>query len=1105
MSTRDATASTSETTVAEVRRFPTRDTPLAPHDLRSVDQIRPSKAAVSFILVAPPSACSDIVRDPSPTPHLVSPQARTALRRGAALLKYCRNAKPHVSHFQLSVDESRLEWVSKNASVKWVDVDSITDVFAGRATEIFAAHKNLIQQHPPEVCLSVLYMDAKRKSQSLNLVFETAETRDVWRKGLLATKEIQGEIKNEKNDDKTLKVDMRTAMLVNKAMGRFKKSVSVDKKLDTSPIAEPNDLFVWGRVAQIDGGGAFVPHETPTTSGRDEERPSSGNTAKSASRRSTAAVKFEMKQRRTSTVPPVAQEVSEAVKLASLSATPRRVAGTDGIDVSIVAVGASHVAAVVTGRGLYTWGEGKGGRLGHGTHASHTRPTRVGLSGDENVANVDDISSVCCAGSVTFAVSGDGNVRVWGDASGGSSSVFGLWSSGGLSASHNASSIAWRPMVLSSLSHKAITSITAGSLHVAAISEDGALFTWGEGIFGALGHGEFDGEEMNQKSNDHNIGESPRLTSFPTQVTALKNKRVTSVSCGRWHTAAVVDGELYTWGDADGGKLGISDITPQTFWLPTKVNLESQKLERVSCGVWHTLCLAEDGQVYQSGAVGGSDVSVCHKTPTKVMFGAEQSNSNIEQNNRNTSYTAPYMASGDLHAAVFVKNSGIYTWGSGLRGALGHGDTNHCEAPKLVDALVGREVRSLACGPTSTAAVVSPKVVSDLEKASDAKAGSKITKRFDASQRSGLSMAVVSQDGVPNNARPPRASAARAGVSMAVVSEGPGSLRSDGRVFIGPSTHIGGFGGLDGLGEFTTGSRRSSVADLARVSGTSLRRSESSNEGSFRGGSRHGGFDPESPTVGTYRYSSFAFSKARSIGAESGGSVGRARTDDAARAGATERARAEAAMAVAERDVLRMEVASLRTALRLAARDEISTLAITRHSVHTSMTPPLPTRTVATDAAEEADTLAAFALSGDRQTVPATTPRNTSTPTPFSSNTPNTPNANTSGTPAGTPDLVNGSSEPKRHAPSPSPSPSPSQRVVIPDDDTSSLSPSAQEWVEEVEPGVFMTIGVEPGTGHHTLRRVRFSKRVFSDTEATAWWTKNRARVVRTRGLTISK
>jgi hypothetical protein len=76
----------------------------------------------------------------------------------------------------------------------------------------------------------------------------------------------------------------------------------------------------------------------------------------------------------------------------------------------------------------------------------------------------------------------------------------------------------------------------------------------------------------------------------------------------------------------------------------------------------------------------------------------------------------------------------------------------------------------------------------------------------------------------------------------------------------------------------------------------------------------------------------------------------------------------------------------------------------------------------------------------------------------------------------------------------------PSQFGVV-DAATCDVQSPTETWIEEVEPGVFMTIGVDQGSGQHVLRRVRFSKRVFSDTEATAWWTKNRARVVRTRGL----
>lgn len=38
--------------------------------------------------------------------------------------------------------------------------------------------------------------------------------------------------------------------------------------------------------------------------------------------------------------------------------------------------------------------------------------------------------------------------------------------------------------------------------------------------------------------------------------------RVVSLSCGYYHAAAVLDdGRLFTWGEADGGKLGLIHVT----------------------------------------------------------------------------------------------------------------------------------------------------------------------------------------------------------------------------------------------------------------------------------------------------------------------------------------------------------------------------------------------------------------------------------------------------------------------------------------------------------------------------------------------------------------
>ena len=44
--------------------------------------------------------------------------------------------------------------------------------------------------------------------------------------------------------------------------------------------------------------------------------------------------------------------------------------------------------------------------------------------------------------------------------------------------------------VLGSLSGKVVVFISAGYRHSAAVTDDGSLYTWGEGDFGRLGHGD---------------------------------------------------------------------------------------------------------------------------------------------------------------------------------------------------------------------------------------------------------------------------------------------------------------------------------------------------------------------------------------------------------------------------------------------------------------------------------------------------------------------------------------------------------------------------------------------------------------------------------------
>lgn len=52
----------------------------------------------------------------------------------------------------------------------------------------------------------------------------------------------------------------------------------------------------------------------------------------------------------------------------------------------------------------------------------------------------------------------------------------------------------------------------------------------------------------------------------------------------------------------------------------------------------------------------------------------------------------------------------------------------------------------------------------------------------------------------------------------------------------------------------------------------------------------------------------------------------------------------------------------------------------------------------------------------------------------------------------------------------------------------------SDEWVEQDEPGVYITLTSLPG-GLKDLKRVRFSRKRFSEKQAEEWWGENRARV----------
>ena len=111
------------------------------------------------------------------------------------------------------------------------------------------------------------------------------------------------------------------------------------------------------------------------------------------------------------------------------------------------------------------------GKLGHGNENGCSTPKRVEALSDLNIA------LIACGSRHTAVVTSTGKLYSWGDKENG---VAGHGDSEG----HQ-----YTPKLLEKLSDETIVQLSACGFHTGCITKDGEVFTWGEGKFGRLGHG----------------------------------------------------------------------------------------------------------------------------------------------------------------------------------------------------------------------------------------------------------------------------------------------------------------------------------------------------------------------------------------------------------------------------------------------------------------------------------------------------------------------------------------------------------------------------------------------------------------------------------------
>jgi alpha-tubulin suppressor-like RCC1 family protein len=283
-----------------------------------------------------------------------------------------------------------------------------------------------------------------------------------------------------------------------------------------------------------------------------------------------------------------------------------------------IAAGYTHSMAIKDGR-LYGWGTNSSSALCGATNgAQQPTPTLVGTGTKWMTVSAGD--------RYNMVIDSTGNLYSCGD------NAFGQLGTGS-----TAASVATLTRVGAATDRW--VAVSAGGAHVAAIKDDGTLWTWGDNFSGELG--------LNSRTS----------FSTPRQVTSTPGPWK-AVSAGANHTVAIkADGSLWAWGLNNHFQLGIGAANTNDQLVPVRVGTMSN-WEQISAGFFYTTGVSARGELYSWGlyAMAGNSTSADRPAPGLPVF---------------TNAKPGVVVAGDDTSLEVRSNGSLYTWGDNTHGQLG--------------------------------------------------------------------------------------------------------------------------------------------------------------------------------------------------------------------------------------------------------------------------------------------------------------------------------------------------------------------------------------------------------------------------------------------------
>ncbi|KAG8134394.1 putative E3 ubiquitin-protein, partial [Naja naja] len=271
---------------------------------------------------------------------------------------------------------------------------------------------------------------------------------------------------------------------------------------------------------------------------------------------------------------------------------------------------------------------------------------------------------------------------------------WGYWSFGFPGSDSTLQAVIPEPQTTEFVHKRNVKEVACGKNHSVFLLEDGKVYTCGLNTKGQLGHERQGGkpEQINALADQHIVH-----VACGELIKKLNQEMILQVSCGNWHCLALAaDGQFFTWGQNNHGQLGLGKEFPSQDTPQRVRSLDGVPLSQVAAGGAHSFALSLSGAVFgwgknTSGQLGLSDEKD-RESPCHVKLLRTQK--------------VVYISCGNDHTAVLTKNGGVFTFGAGSCGQLGHDSLNDEVNPRRVLELMGSEVSQIACGRQHTLAFV---------------------------------------------------------------------------------------------------------------------------------------------------------------------------------------------------------------------------------------------------------------------------------------------------------------------------------------------------------------------------------------------------------------